>query len=341
MKRGQNQLYQKCCRYGPSPLTAYCAGRVNGYELAPVSSIESCDLDDSPFVLSSRSSSYVHLIPETCFLNSKSIALHNSDQCDSDDEHNVSSNTSWTSTPSVIAPLDRYECDEQRHEIIAVSLALGVRCKLARNKQRSFTRSKAPSIPSGSSLLLPLPPQQLSDTAEEKSVLGRDEERYKDLYVSTHPMTRYLEDSQPHERLAVKLRSSIAAKPSSPTHPKSTGGAKSSIRLTSSSPSSTILPPLATYPGPIIEPEPSRKRRSSNPDHDESDGSTDEVSVLINGTKYDKKTGTKISRRSRLYVKSYVDCTCLSMTLINITGRQSIEERQGCRGASIRNSYTG
>lgn len=73
-----------------------------------------------------------------------------------DDDVNRPSLSSWASTHSDTLPLERYRQDSQRHERVAVSVALGRSCDMALPDDKPvFRRSAAPSPSTGRGLNIP------------------------------------------------------------------------------------------------------------------------------------------------------------------------------------------
>jgi hypothetical protein len=134
-------------------------------------------------------------------------------------ELNVSATSSWTSTDSVVLPIERYRRDSQRHERLAVSVALGHPCSLAvLEDEPVFKRSPAPSPSTRLGLMIPNG-QTGSNAAADwedataKSVVDPDEHDYQSL-LRTYSLERWFGATmEKPEELAVQLQHTAAYRP--------------------------------------------------------------------------------------------------------------------------------
>ncbi|OIW23800.1 hypothetical protein CONLIGDRAFT_110244 [Coniochaeta ligniaria NRRL 30616] len=192
------------------------------------------------------------------------------------DELNLPTASSCSSNPSVALPLERYRRDSQRHERLAVSVALGRACDLAvANEAPVFWRSSAPSPSSGRGLELSIDHHgdntrhgTVDDAITTQSVVDPDEHDAQSL-LRTYSLERWFgSHMEKTQELAVELQQT-AARPQRPmpvSHqvPKFTSGTRPTggeADHNSPTQSSIILDPM--------EPDPTTETMK-NKDTDES-----------------------------------------------------------------------
>ncbi|KAH8905712.1 hypothetical protein BR93DRAFT_697423 [Coniochaeta sp. PMI_546] len=129
--------------------------------------------------------------------------------------------STWSSNPSVTLPLERYRRDSQRHERVAVSVALGRACDLAVSDAAPvFRRSPAPSPSTGQGLELHVGHHEddasrgtVGDAITVQSVVDPDEHDYQSL-LRTYSLERWFVSSMERtQELAVGLQQTAARLP--------------------------------------------------------------------------------------------------------------------------------
>lgn len=130
----------------------------------------------------SSSAFVVDLLPESLILTT--LVDQEDHQETPNSGYHQPSPSSWSSTSSTALPLERYRHDSQRHERVAVSVALGRACHLTiAGEQPVFRRSAAPSPSSRRELGVGGVHHELTaDAATAQSVIDPDEHDHQGPY---------------------------------------------------------------------------------------------------------------------------------------------------------------
>jgi hypothetical protein len=130
----------------------------------------------------------------------------------SDDGHDFPSVSTWTSTPSVILPLERYRRDSQRHEQLAVSVCFGRTCELVLTDESVsdcavFQRSLAPSPSTRRGLELSAGHLEgVHDSISTRSVVDLEDDDYQ-TYLRTYSLVRWFGATmEKTQELAIELQ---------------------------------------------------------------------------------------------------------------------------------------
>lgn len=167
---------------------------------------------------SSPSAFVVDLVPETPTRLMDDVR----DSAAADEKPNLPAASSCSSHPSAVLPLERYRRDSQRHERVAVSVALGHACNLAvlDDAPPAFWRSAAPSPSTHLGRLQADAARHgtVGDASTDQSVADPDECDPRSL-LGTYSLERWFgSHMEKSDELAVELQQNAAqALPPCPT----------------------------------------------------------------------------------------------------------------------------
>lgn len=160
---------------------------------------------------SSPSAFVVDLVPETLARLMDDVR----DMAAADEKLNLPAPSSCSSHPSAVLPLERYRRDSQRHERVAVSVALGHACNLAvlDDAPPVFWRSAAPSpsTPLGRLQDNAARHDTVGDASTDQSVADPDERDPQSLLLGTYSLERWFgSHMEKSDELAVELQQNAA-----------------------------------------------------------------------------------------------------------------------------------